>query len=73
MIGAILGGRTHAALAVDASRGQRDNLADLARSLAELAALGHPVHLTLWDHAGDRAPAHSPAPSTRKPGLTVKL
>jgi acyl transferase domain-containing protein/acyl carrier protein/NADP-dependent 3-hydroxy acid dehydrogenase YdfG len=73
LIGAILGGRTHAALAVDASRGQRDNLADLARSLAELAALGHPVHLTLWDHAGDRAPAHSPAPSTRKPGLTVKV
>jgi acyl transferase domain-containing protein/NADP-dependent 3-hydroxy acid dehydrogenase YdfG/acyl carrier protein len=67
LVGAILAGREHAALAVDASRGQRDNLDDLARALAQLAALGHPVRLPLWDEGADR-------PATpHKPGLTVKV
>ena len=53
LVGAILGGREHAALAVDASRGQRGNMADLARALAQLAALGHSVRLPLWDDGAD--------------------
>ena len=63
LVGAILGGREHAALAVDASRGQRGNLADLARALAQLAALGHPVRLPLWDEGAD----HHALPTPRRP------
>src|SRR5262249_10596483 len=43
LVGAILEGREHASVAVDASSGQRGGMADLARTLAQLAALGHPV------------------------------
>ncbi len=68
LVGAILDGREHAALAVDASRGQRGNVFDLARALAQLAALGHPVHLPRWDDAAD-----TQAAAVRTPGLTVKV
>ncbi len=71
LVGAILGGRAPAALAVDPSRGQRGNLADLARALAQLAALGHPVLLPLWDDGADHARTN--AMTARKPGLTVKV
>ena len=74
LVGAILGGREHAALAVDASRGQRGNMADLARALAQLAALGHSVRLPLWDDGADHhAIANATATTARKPGLTVKV
>ena len=58
---------TACAIAIDASRGERGNIADLASTLAELAAVGYPVELSRWDD--------DPARSTpvRKPGLTVKL
>jgi acyl transferase domain-containing protein len=68
LVGAILGGRAHAAVAVDASRGRRGDVVDLARALAQLAALGHPVRLPLWDEGvADRAV------TPRKPGLTVPV
>ena len=56
------------ALAVDASKGSRGNLADLACTLAELAAIGYPIDLQRWDEGaeGRAAPA-------RKPGMTVKI
>ena len=57
------------AVALDASRGSRDGVADLASTLAELAALGYAVTLTRWDEPGAEALAR-PA---RKPGLTVKI
>jgi malonyl CoA-acyl carrier protein transacylase/acyl carrier protein/NADP-dependent 3-hydroxy acid dehydrogenase YdfG len=70
LVDSILDGRTHAAIAVDASRGQRSNLADLARALAQLAALGHPLRLRRWDEgAEEQAGAALPG----KPGLTVKV
>ncbi|MGE3820045.1 MAG: SDR family NAD(P)-dependent oxidoreductase, partial [Isosphaeraceae bacterium] len=61
-------GRPANALAIDASRGTRGNLFDLASALAELAALGYPVELARWDD-GAREAAAPP----RKPGLTVKI
>jgi len=68
LVGAILQGRDHLALAVDASRGASSNLYDLACSLATLAAVGYGVDLTRWDegdHTGGTAP--------RKAGLTVQI
>ncbi|MBV8676883.1 MAG: acyltransferase domain-containing protein, partial [Planctomycetaceae bacterium] len=67
LVAAILDGRPHAALAVDATRGRRGHVADLARALAHLAALGHPVRLPLWDEGVDHE-----AP-VKKPTLTVKV
>ena len=67
LVAAILDGRPHAALAVDATRGRRGHVADLARALAQLAALGHPVRLPLWDAGVDHE-----AP-VKKPTLTVKV
>ena len=56
------------ALAVDISKGSKGNLADLAGTLAELAAIGYPIRLERWDEGiGSRAPA------PRKPGMTVKV
>ena len=51
MVAAILEGRAHQTVAVDASGGEGDdaNLADLASVLARLAALGYPVNLSRWD------------------------
>jgi acyl transferase domain-containing protein/NAD(P)-dependent dehydrogenase (short-subunit alcohol dehydrogenase family) len=68
LINAILEGRDHASLALDASHGKRGNVADLARSLAQLAALGHPIRLGLWDEG-----AEARSEISRKPGLTVKV
>ncbi len=68
LVRSILEGKPVRSLALDASRGERGNLADLASALAELAALGYPVSLTRWDD-----PSSRPAPPDRKPGLTVKV
>ncbi|MEB3198867.1 MAG: SDR family NAD(P)-dependent oxidoreductase [Candidatus Sericytochromatia bacterium] len=48
MVRAILGDRPHTAIALDASQGKRDGLADLARAMAQLCAVGHPIDLTQW-------------------------
>ncbi len=68
LVGSILGDRPHAVLSIDASRGKRGNVADLARALAHLAALGHPIRLAAWDEG-----AEARASAARKPGLTVKV
>ena len=49
LVSSILGDREHVAVALDASRGKRSNLVDLACSLAQLSALGHAVDWTRWD------------------------
>jgi len=68
LVRAILEGGPGRALAVDASRGERGNVADLAAALAELAAFGYPVLLTRWDEGVDASPR-----TVKKPGLTVKV
>ena len=68
LVRAILDGRPHLAIAVDASRGSVSNVDDLACSLATLAALGYAVNLKHWDE-GESARV---VPAT-KPGLTVRI
>src|SRR5207244_2681959 len=68
LVGAILEGQGAEALALDASRGRRGGLADLARVLARLAAIGHPIRLAAWDEGAEPRPV-----APRKPGLTVKV
>jgi acyl transferase domain-containing protein/NAD(P)-dependent dehydrogenase (short-subunit alcohol dehydrogenase family) len=68
LVQAILNGRDHLALAVDASRGTSCNLYDLACSLATLAAAGYAVDLTRWDEG-----LHPSAATRKKSGLTVKV
>ncbi|MEJ2491129.1 MAG: SDR family NAD(P)-dependent oxidoreductase [Desulfuromonadales bacterium] len=70
MVKAILGDRAHQAMAIDASNGKRSGLHDLARVLAQLAALGYPVTLERWD-AGYAA--YRAATRSKKPGMTVPL
>jgi acyl transferase domain-containing protein/NAD(P)-dependent dehydrogenase (short-subunit alcohol dehydrogenase family) len=68
LVQAILGERPHLALALDASSGKRSGVADLARSLAQLAVLGHGVKLAAWDEG------HRPAVATgKKPLMTIPL
>ncbi len=66
LVRAILEGRDHLAIAVDASRDASGNVYDLACALASLAAEGHAVDLTRWDGEPKAAPS-------RRPGLTVKV
>ena len=75
------------AIALDASKGARGNLADLAAALAELAALGYPVQLARWDEgcADIRRPqqnskltvkicgANSSTASRPRPAVTPRL
>ncbi|WP_435022309.1 SDR family NAD(P)-dependent oxidoreductase [Tundrisphaera sp. TA3] len=68
LVDAILPGRAGAALALDSSRGQRSNLVDLARTLAHLSALGHPVRLDLWDEGYEAEAAARP-----RKGVTFKV
>jgi acyl transferase domain-containing protein/NAD(P)-dependent dehydrogenase (short-subunit alcohol dehydrogenase family) len=48
LVGLTLKGQDFAAAAVDASNGRKSGAADLARVLAQLAALGHAVDLKPW-------------------------
>ncbi|MFO7706613.1 MAG: beta-ketoacyl synthase N-terminal-like domain-containing protein, partial [Desulfobacterales bacterium] len=57
LVAAILEGRFAHAAALDPSTGRRDGIADLARVLCRLAALGHPVALDRWEE-----PAPPPKP-----------
>jgi acyl transferase domain-containing protein/NADP-dependent 3-hydroxy acid dehydrogenase YdfG len=56
LVRAILAGKSHQAIALDASGGRENGLADLARTLCRLAALGFPVHLDQWEEAPPAAP-----------------
>ncbi len=69
LVGAILEGKPHEALALDASSGKRPGSADLARVLAQLAALGHRVELSCWDAGW----ADTPTRAEKKPTLTVPI
>jgi acyl transferase domain-containing protein len=68
LVGLILQGRDHDALALDASSGKRSGTYDLACCLAWLASQGRPVRLAAWDGEARPAPAES-----RPPALTVSL
>ncbi len=70
MVKAILGEREHQALALDASNGKRSGINDLARALAQLTVLGHPVDLTRWDE-GYAATLKST--QSKKPGMRIPL
>ncbi|WZP00444.1 SDR family oxidoreductase [Isosphaeraceae bacterium EP7] len=69
LVSAILETTDHAALALDASKGARGGLLDLSRTLAGLAALGHPLKLDRWDEPANALAAAPPRPA----GLTVKV
>ena len=69
LVQAILGERPHSAFALDASSGKRSGVADLARTLAQLAVTGHGVKLAFWDE-GHRPAA---APTGKKPAMTIPL
>ncbi|MEL6178989.1 MAG: acyltransferase domain-containing protein, partial [Myxococcota bacterium] len=63
LVRAILEGRDGVTtLAVDASSGRQHGMLDLARVLAALAALGHPVALDRWDPKARVEPASSGRP-----------
>ncbi|HTY20647.1 MAG TPA: beta-ketoacyl synthase N-terminal-like domain-containing protein, partial [Geobacteraceae bacterium] len=68
LVRAILGNRDHTAISVDSSSGKRSGMVDLARSLAQLAALGHEASLSLWDQ-GFTAAGDSPG----KPAMTIPI
>ncbi|RJQ78757.1 MAG: SDR family NAD(P)-dependent oxidoreductase [Desulfobacteraceae bacterium] len=57
LVEAILKGRPFQAVALDHSAGREFGLADLARTLAHLAALGHPFLLERWEKPTSKAAA----------------
>jgi acyl transferase domain-containing protein/NAD(P)-dependent dehydrogenase (short-subunit alcohol dehydrogenase family) len=68
LVRAILGDRDHTAIAVDSSNGKRSGIADLARALAQLAAVGHDVRLSGWDDG------YTPSLSSgKKPAMTIPI
>ncbi|MCG8404126.1 MAG: SDR family oxidoreductase [Phycisphaerales bacterium] len=60
----ILGDRSHATLAIDASAGGRSAMVDLAQLLAQIAVRGHDVDLTCWER---------PVAEPRSPKMVVPL
>ncbi|MDB5100216.1 MAG: Erythronolide synthase, partial [Cyanobacteria bacterium RYN_339] len=48
LVRSVLEDTAHAVVALDASNGKRDGVSDLARALAQLAALGHALDLSSW-------------------------
>ena len=70
LVGAILGDRDFTALAVDSSRGQKEGQYDLARCLAQLAAVGYDLDLTKWD---PEAAGREEAAAANKPAFTVSV
>jgi len=48
LVGQILKGQEFTAISVDASNGKKNGMGDLARTLAQLAALGHSMDLKDW-------------------------
>ncbi len=68
LVQSILPGGEVETIALDASKGGRSGIFDLALVLARLAALGHEVALEKWENAPPEADA-----SALKPALTVPL
>ncbi len=60
LVKAILKGEDFQCLSVDASAGKKSGVADLARCLSQLAALGHPVTLNRWGASPPPAPGKKP-------------
>ncbi|MEQ1919387.1 MAG: acyltransferase domain-containing protein, partial [Elusimicrobiota bacterium] len=48
LVGQILKGQEFTAVAMDASNGKKNGMGDLARTFAQLAALGYPLNLSDW-------------------------
>jgi acyl transferase domain-containing protein/NAD(P)-dependent dehydrogenase (short-subunit alcohol dehydrogenase family) len=69
LVRAILGERPHAALALDSSTGKRPGIVDLGRFLAQLAALGYDLDLSLWDE-GFVPPVSQPG---KRPAMTIPI
>ncbi len=64
LIKSVLKGLEHQALSMDASSGRRFGIADLARLLCHIAALGHVVDLKRWEY---------PAPTSRKQKMSIPI
>ena len=64
LVRATLGDRPHDAMALDAGGGRGSGVTDLARVLARLSALGHPVDLSAWEPN---------CPEPRRPRMVVPL
>ena len=64
LVRATLGDRPHDVMALDAAGGRGSGMTDLARVLARLCALGHPVDLLAWEPS---------CPEPRRPKMVVPL
>jgi acyl transferase domain-containing protein/NAD(P)-dependent dehydrogenase (short-subunit alcohol dehydrogenase family) len=64
LVGQILAGKPHTAVAMDSSNGKRDGVIDLARALCALAAEGRACDLRTWD--GEHRPTKEPAGGARR-------
>ncbi|MCB9849176.1 MAG: SDR family NAD(P)-dependent oxidoreductase [Phycisphaerales bacterium] len=60
----ILDDEPHVAIALDASLGRGDGMVDLAKALAQLAALGHAVDLASWEKY---------VPPVRRPKMRIPI
>jgi acyl transferase domain-containing protein/acyl carrier protein/NAD(P)-dependent dehydrogenase (short-subunit alcohol dehydrogenase family) len=69
LVQATLGKRPHVALALDASSGKRSGVADLARTLGQLAVAGYRLNLAAWDEGYQPAPAAK----GKRPLMTVPI
>ncbi|MBN1866329.1 acyltransferase domain-containing protein, partial [Candidatus Sumerlaeota bacterium] len=76
LVRSILADLDHEAIALDSSRGRRSGIADLARALANLGALGYGVDLPKWDAEFAREALSADAQDktkTKKPVLTIPI
>ena len=64
LVHSILNDQNHHAICMDASNGKSFGVADLARTLAFLTALGHPVELTAWE---------DPAPPKKEQRMQIQI
>jgi len=64
LVRSILNDQSHHAIGLDASNGKSFGVADLARTLAFLTALGHPVALTAWE---------DPAPPKKEHRMQIQI
>ncbi|MGM0416603.1 MAG: beta-ketoacyl synthase N-terminal-like domain-containing protein, partial [Thermodesulfobacteriota bacterium] len=58
---------------LDASNGKRSGMSDVARCLAQIAALGYPLELTRWDEDYARTWVEKPQPDDKKPRMSIKI
>ncbi len=70
LVKAILQDTDATVVSLDASRGSRDGMRDLALTLCEVAASGHVVDLQLWDAAFSQSPDRN---SSQKSKLNIPI